>query len=110
MSTLQPIPSGESGAGKTENTKKVIAYFANVGASTKKDEKKDKKVHTISFSTLNCPPFSFAFYLLCPLFSSSASLFNVNVCILLFPRIRRIIPFLQFHFSFSLSRVCVIDH
>lgn len=53
--------SGESGAGKTENTKKVIAYFATVGASTKKLTEEQQKKGTLEDQVVQTNPVLEAF-------------------------------------------------
>uniref|UniRef100_A0A914Z5Y4 Myosin heavy chain n=1 Tax=Panagrolaimus superbus TaxID=310955 RepID=A0A914Z5Y4_9BILA len=58
--------TGESGAGKTENTKKVISYFAIVGASQqsaaeKKKEEGGKKVGTLEEQIVQTNPVLEAF-------------------------------------------------
>ncbi|XP_032677952.1 myosin heavy chain, muscle isoform X28 [Odontomachus brunneus] len=54
--------TGESGAGKTENTKKVIAYFATVGASTsKKQEDPNQKKGSLEDQVVQTNPVLEAF-------------------------------------------------
>ncbi|XP_046680383.1 myosin heavy chain, muscle isoform X10 [Homalodisca vitripennis] len=53
--------TGESGAGKTENTKKVIAYFATVGASTKKPTEEQSKKGTLEDQVVQTNPVLEAF-------------------------------------------------
>jgi Myosin head (motor domain) len=53
--------TGESGAGKTENTKKVIAYFATIGASTKKPSEADKAKGSLEDQVVQTNPVLEAF-------------------------------------------------
>ncbi|XP_054257732.1 myosin heavy chain, muscle isoform X7 [Macrosteles quadrilineatus] len=53
--------TGESGAGKTENTKKVIAYFATVGASSKKPTAEETKKGTLEDQVVQTNPVLEAF-------------------------------------------------
>uniref|UniRef100_A0A0N5BY94 Myosin head n=1 Tax=Strongyloides papillosus TaxID=174720 RepID=A0A0N5BY94_STREA len=53
--------TGESGAGKTENTKKVIAYFASVGASQQNAPKDGEKKVTLEDQIVQTNPVLEAF-------------------------------------------------
>ncbi|CAL1262322.1 unnamed protein product [Larinioides sclopetarius] len=53
--------TGESGAGKTENTKKVIAYFANVGKSSKAKDKEASKKGNLEDQVIQTNPVLEAF-------------------------------------------------
>lgn len=53
--------TGESGAGKTENTKKVISYFAIVGATQQTSEKKEGKGGTLEEQIVQTNPVLEAF-------------------------------------------------
>ena len=53
--------TGESGAGKTENTKKVIAYFATIGASTKKPTEAEQSKGSLEDQVVQTNPVLEAF-------------------------------------------------
>ncbi|VDN86864.1 unnamed protein product [Brugia pahangi] len=96
--------TGESGAGKTENTKKVIAYFATVGASQQKGDaaaaatpdQPDKKKVTLEDQIVQTNPVLEAF-------GNAKTVRNNNSS--------RFGKFIRIHFS-KLGRVasCDIEH
>ncbi|KAK3855459.1 hypothetical protein Pcinc_038145 [Petrolisthes cinctipes] len=53
--------TGESGAGKTENTKKVLSYFANVGASSSSKKKEAAKNQNLEDQIIQTNPVLEAF-------------------------------------------------
>jgi myosin heavy chain 6/7 len=53
--------TGESGAGKTENTKKVIAYFATIGTGSKKPSEADEKKGSLEDQVVQTNPVLEAF-------------------------------------------------
>lgn len=81
--------TGESGAGKTENTKKVIAYFATVGASTKKSDESSQKKGSLEDQVVQTNPVLEAF-------GNAKTVRNDNSSRFVSPRL----PF------FSLSAIC----
>ncbi len=57
--TFLILDSGESGAGKTENTKKVVSYFAMVGA--REEKKKSAKKASLEDQIVQTNPILEAF-------------------------------------------------
>ena len=94
--------TGESGAGKTENTKKVIAYFATVGASTKKGDEKDAKKGSLEDQVVQTNPVLEAFGNAKTVRNDNSSRFVSNKKILQFTTRNKIRPY-TLHFLYLSS-------